>query len=144
MGQDDQIERACERLMYRYCQLMDHGKAVEAAELFSDDAECTILPGNTMRGRAAIAEGFAARQALTGRMSKHVCSTPLIDVIDEDNARGTVYLTLYRHDGEPGRSTSPLSGPVLVGEYRDQYTRTDEGWRIKKRALRIDFILEEP
>ena len=75
-------------------------------------------------GRAGIERYFAAREAQAERMSRHVCNNSLIDVIDENNATGVTYLTLYRHDGEPGRASSPTQAPEMVGEYRDTFART--------------------
>ncbi len=40
-----------------------------------------------------VRKGFARRQANVARMSRHVCNNLLLEVIDEDHAEGTVYLT---------------------------------------------------
>ena len=129
------IERECERLIYAYCHLIDHGEAARVADLFAEDG-VWASPEATRTGRAAVAKAFQARQANTARMSRHVCSTPLIDVIDDDDASAVTYLTLYRHDGEPGRQISPLDGlPEFVGEYHDLFTRTPDGWRFKSRTF---------
>jgi len=133
-----EIERPCERLVARYCHFVDHGEAARVAELFADDG-VWASPENTMSGRAAILAGFQRRQALGGRMSRHVCCNLLLDVEDADHASGIVYLTLYRHDGEPGRGVSPLAGPSLVGEYRDAFVRTADGWRFARREIVISF-----
>ncbi len=57
--------------------------------------------------------------------------------------RDSVYLTLYRHDGKEGRRLSPLEGPAMVGEYRDHFLRTPEGWRISRREIEVSFLREE-
>jgi hypothetical protein len=133
-----QIEQACLRLVTEYCHLVDHGEAARIADLFTDD-------GVWMKteGRAALQQFFQSRQDDIGRMSRHVCDNTLIDVLDADRARGVTYLTLYRHDGEPGRHVSPLVGPVLLGEYRDTFVRTPDGWRFERRDLIIDFMRTE-
>ncbi len=133
------IERDCQRLVTEYCHLVDHGEAAQIAELFSEDGVWKS-PEVTMNGQAEVKRGFAARQANAKRMSRHVCNNFLLDVIDEDHAEGTVYLTLYRHDGEPGRRTSPLEGPRMVGEYRDRFVRTSEGWRFAHREIEVSFF----
>jgi len=133
------IERECERLVTNYCHHVDHGEAEKIADLFSDDG-IWRSPGVEMNGVDEVRKGFAARQANVGRMSRHVCNNLLINVIDEDNATGTVYLTLYRHDGEAQRRTSPLDGPELVGEYRDRFVRTDTGWRFAERDTSVSFL----
>jgi len=73
-------------------------------------------------------------------VSRHVCNNLVVDSIDERTAMGTVYLTLYNHDGEKERSTSPLEGPVAVGEYRDRFVLTDQGWRFAERDTRQSFV----
>ena len=133
------IERECERLIYSYCHVIDHGEATRVAELFTPDG-VWASPEVTRDGRDAIAAAFKARQANTARMSRHVCSTPLIEVVDDANAHGVTYLTLYRHDGEPGRRVSPLAGlPEVVGEYHDVFARTADGWRFRRREFVTAF-----
>jgi hypothetical protein len=135
------IERECERLVTAYCHYVDHGEAGRVAELFTEDG---LWTGGrvTMKGREELAAGFGRRQADSNRMSRHVCQNFLCDVIDEDHATGVVYLTLYRHDGDPARKISPLMGAELVGEYRDTFLRTKKGWRIAERRIVVSFVRE--
>lgn len=133
------IERDCERLVTAYCHFIDHGEAERVADLFSEEG-CWISAEATLEGREGIRKAMAARQANAGRMSRHVCNNLRLDIHDENSASGTVYLTLYRHDGKSGRSLAPLEGPAMVGEYRDRFVRTPEGWRISNREIVIDFL----
>jgi ketosteroid isomerase-like protein len=133
------IERECERLVYSYCHVIDHGEAARVADMFTEDG-AWLAPGVNREGKAAVAKGFQARQDNVARMSRHVCSTPVIDVIDADTARGVTYIILFRHDGEPGRKVSPLEGlPEIVGEYHDVFARTADGWRFKRREFVTAF-----
>lgn len=132
-------ERDCERLIYAYCHLIDHGEAAKVADLFAEDGHW-ISPEVTHSGQSEVATAFAARQANASRMSRHVCSTPLVEVDDANNATAVTYLQLYRHDGEPGRRISPLDGlPEFVGEYHDSFTRTPDGWRFQTRRFIAAF-----
>lgn len=133
------IENACQRLVTAYCHHVDHGEAARIADLFSDDG-VWFGGGARMEGRAALEKGFQARQDQAERMSRHVCQNFLCTVIDEDNAEGVVYLTLYRHDGDPERKFSPLEGPELIGEYRDKFVRTHQGWRMSSREIVVSFM----
>lgn len=144
MDQTDKllIERECERLVTAYCHYVDHGEAERIAELFSEDG-IWASSEVTLDGREAIGKAMAARQANLARMSRHVCNNFLLEIIDADHAEGTVYLTLYRHDGKEGRALSPLEGPAMVGEYRDRFVRTEEGWRISRREIEVDFLRRE-
>ncbi len=143
---DDQerllIERACERIVTLYCHYVDHGEAGRIADLFSKDGVWRS-PEITMDGIDEVRAGFARRQANRARMSRHVCNNCVIDVIDEDHAEGLVYLTLYRHDGKEGRRLSPLEGPQLVGEYRDKFVRTPDGWRFAEREIGVSFLRQD-
>lgn len=132
------IERACERLVTEYCHFVDHGEAAKIAGQFTENG-VWANPANTLSGREAIAKSFQRRQDNTVRISRHVCSNLLINVVDESNATGVVYLTLYRHDGEAGRRASPSDVPDVVGEYRDTFVRTAEGWRFKRREVHVSF-----
>ncbi len=136
------IERSCERLMVEYCHLVDHGEAARIADLFTDDGVWTSSEG-TSSGRDDLRKGFQARQDMAERMSRHVCTNALVDVLDRDTAHGVVYLTLYRHDGAPGRATSPTKPPAKIGEYRDEFKRTAAGWRFHRRELIVSFIGQE-
>ena len=136
------IERACERLVTEYCHFVDHGEAAKIAGLFADDG-IFASPRAVKTGRVDIADWFMRREGNVARMSRHVCCNQLIDVIDENNATGVVYLTLYRHDGEVGRPLSPSDVPDIVGEYRDQFVRTGEGWRFKRRDIGVSFVKQK-
>ena len=132
-----------QKLKHTYWHYNDTGlRGDDIADLFTEDGVWTS-PELTMDGREEIEKGMGQRQANTARMSRHVCNNLLVDVIDEDHAEGTVYLTLYRHDGEPGRQTSPLPGAVMVGEYRDRFVRTPDGWRIAHREIGVSFLRRE-
>lgn len=133
------IERECERLVTRYCHLVDHGQAAQVAELFTEDG-AWASPEATVTGREQIRASFQRRQDAAARMSRHVCGNLLIDVEDADHASGVVYLTLYRHDGDPARRISPSAAPSVVGEYRDRFRRTPDGWRIARREVEVSFL----
>jgi hypothetical protein len=137
------IERACERLVTEYCHFIDHGEAAKIPTLFAEDG--VWASGKIVRnGRAEIAAGFGRRQDNAGRISRHVCCNQLVDVIDENSATGVVYVTLFRNDGEVGRRLAPSDVPDLVGEYRDQFVRTAEGWRFKRRDVGVSFAKVQP
>ena len=134
-----QIERECERLVSRDCHFVDHGEAERIADRFAKEG-VWVSPQVTMEGIDQVRAGFRRRQENRGRISRHVCNNCVIDVIDQDHAEGCVYLTLYRHDGEEGRGMAPLEGPQIVGEYRDRFVRTPDGWRFARREIEVSFL----
>jgi ketosteroid isomerase-like protein len=133
------IERACARLIADYCHLVDNGQAARVADHFTDDG--VWLSGEeNLKGQAAIRSRFEQRQAMTERMSRHVCTNLKVDVLDAEHAEAVTYLILFRHDGDPGRRFSPTAAPEMIGEYRDRFARTADGWRFQRRELVVSFL----
>jgi hypothetical protein len=133
-----EIERECERLMVQYCHFVDHDEAAKIAGLFIEDGVWKSVDV-TMEGRARILQGFQKRQDNKRRMSRHVCNNVLIDVISETEAVGVVYINLYFHDGEEGRPHSTTDCLQKLGEYRDQFVKTDQGWLFARREIFVNF-----
>ena len=50
----------------------------------------------------------------------------------EDRATGVSYVTIY--NAPPG--VTEVEGFLLIGEYHDEFVRTEEGWKIQTRELR--------
>ena len=55
-------ERECERLVYRYCHLIDHGEAAKVSDLFTDDG-VWASPEVTRDGKDKIANWRALSSA---------------------------------------------------------------------------------
>jgi len=136
------IERRCERLVFDYAAFVDFGEASRIADLFALDGVWEG-EGIRMEGRDAIRNGFSRRQGVTRRVSRHVCTNVRIDVLGDDEARGVSYLINYRFDrreGDDPALPAPAGHPKFVGEYRDRFVRTPEGWRFAHRDCRLAFI----
>mgnify|MGYP001821932863 CR=1 FL=1 len=87
------IEHECERLVKRYCHLIDRGEAGRVPELFTDDG-VWASPGTRKVGRDELSAGMYHREARRDLRSGLVCSSFVCVVIDEDRATGVVYLSL--------------------------------------------------
>lgn len=133
------IERECERLVVAYTHHVDFGEAGRVAELFTPDG---VWESSDLRleGQEQIRERFSRRQDSSKRVSRHVCSNLAVQPVNESQAEGVVYLTLYRDDGDPDQLPRPLAGPYLVGHYRDRFVRTNAGWRFAFRRVDVAFI----
>ena len=140
MNREDRyaIERECERLIAQYCHYVDHGEAARIADLFSEDGRWWNVAAS-WDGQQAIREGFQRRQDNAGRMSRHVCTNVLVDVISDTEATAVTYMSLYFHDGEPGRDSSPTDCLQKLGEYRDRFVKTEDGWRFARREMTANF-----
>ena len=133
-------ERACEKLISEYCHLVDFGNASAIAQLFILEGRWSG-PGVDMVGQSEIEAGFSARQAVTRRQSRHLCTNVSIDV-EGDEARGLCYLLNFRHDSQSGTAETPAPAglPKYVGEYHDRFVRTDQGWRFASRRFDLAFL----
>jgi hypothetical protein len=137
---DDQINAIfseCEALSIAYARAVDFRDYDYFVTLFTEDG--VLDTGRPLEGRAAIAEALTRRP--DELRSRHVISNVFIDVLNEREARGISYLTLYRHIGSESLKGEPIpfDGPAGVGHYEDRFERTDEGWKFKRRKLHFAF-----
>lgn len=130
------IERVCSRLVLRSIRAFDERDWDGYARLFTPDGVFIRAtdPQAPLVGRAAIRAALAARPRT--RLTRHLCTNIEIEVRDRDHAEGRCYLLLYGGDSSHPHSPEgrPAEPEQRVGEYRDQYVRTREGWLIGQRA----------
>ncbi len=130
-----ETRQAIEALIHEHAWLIDHGAANRVPTLFTGDARLIGL-GSDRIGRDAITAWALARAAMSDRTSRHVQTNIRIEPGSGGTMRGTVVLTVYRHDG-PGLGSS---APLLIGEYEDIYAQGADGaWRIAERRLTVLF-----
>ena len=127
-GVQDEIAAAAaivqiQQLPVRYAYGVDSRDLDLVAELYTPDIEC----GHWGRGRDALRQMYRENDASMG-LSIHRVSNHMVDLIDEDNATGVVYLTAEHqmHDGTWAR---------LAGAYLDTYVRLDGRWHFSSRKL---------
>ena len=123
-------ERAIQRLMVRYCHLVDDGAFDQIPQLWADDAEL-VLRGETTTGPAAIAAVIGGLQT-PERRGLHVGANAIIDV-EGDTARAVSDFVFMRREGTPD--------PIVkfVGRYADEFVRTRDGWRFRRREIHFRF-----
>jgi 3-phenylpropionate/cinnamic acid dioxygenase small subunit len=119
-------ERAIQRLMARYCHLVDDGAFDELPQLWAHDAELA-LRGDTATGPAAIVAMIAGLQT-PERRGLHMGANAIIDV-EGDTARATSDFVFMRREGGP----DPLV--KFIGRYLDRFVRTPQGWRFARREI---------
>lgn len=138
-------QRACEALIYEYCQRVDFGNAGQIADLFTEDGQWhgTDL---SLDGREQIREWFVGREGVTRRVSRHVCTNVAVRILSEDEAESVCYMINYRHDRRDGDTSLPVPAevPKYVGELRDRFRRTSEGWRFTRRQVDVAFVRRRP
>ncbi|HWF75020.1 MAG TPA: nuclear transport factor 2 family protein [Solirubrobacteraceae bacterium] len=116
-------------LVTEYAWLLDHRRWHDVAGLCTEDAVLTIR-GREIRGHAGLAEWAEHRAANKARRTQHQMTLMRLEPVSPDLVHGTAALVL--HVAKAGRGGTYVD---LVAEYRDEYVRTDAGWRFRRRHL---------
>jgi len=123
-------ERAIERLLVRYCRLVDDGRTAEVPELFVPDGRLDLM-GRVAVGREAIAEVFAAGASPFDRPStSHMLSNIEID-LDGAAARCVSDLAVV------SRQADGTFSITLAARYHDELRRSD-AWRFTTRRVVVN------
>lgn len=130
-------ERACEKIITRYTHLADFGPGAEMVELFTDDAVWESGEGR-YEGRDELLAFFGRDRGHT--KSRHVSSNIAVTITGDDEAEAFSYFTLYRYAEEKPRVPDLDDQPVILGEYRDVFRRTADGWRLADRRADVGFV----
>ncbi|MBC7482220.1 MAG: nuclear transport factor 2 family protein [Rhizobacter sp.] len=125
-------EAACTRLCIDFANHLDARRYEAVLDLFTEDGSLDRM-GTVFAGRTAI-EGFlAARPA--GMTTRHLCTNVRVSFDTEGGATGSCYVLFFQ--GSADVVVPVMAGPPSVVEYHDRYTRTDLGWRIQERRIRL-------
>jgi hypothetical protein len=123
----------------RYVIHVDRRQYEELCGLFSDDCIWTRPEMAPMVGPAqALAflrevETERAKANPHGMLQRHLVTSALIDVQDENTAEGTWYGIVFEDDKWNGQLPAPMpSTPYLVVEYQTSFRRDIDGWRITR------------
>jgi 3-phenylpropionate/cinnamic acid dioxygenase small subunit len=121
---------AIDALVTEYAWLLDHRRFDDVLELFTDDAELRIR-GQKIHGAAGLQQWLEQRASNQHqRSSQHQMSLLRLERVEDGLIRGTAGLVLH-----VAKSGSTGTYVDLVGEYQDEYARTDSGWRFRRRVL---------
>lgn len=124
---------AIEELVTEYAWLLDHRRWDDVATLFTDDA-WLFIRGREIVGQDGLAEWAEYRAQKKSRRTQHQMTLLRLEHVEPDLVTGTAALVL--HVAKTGGSGTYVD---LVGEYEDEYARTPDGWRFRRRRLvRID------
>lgn len=122
-------EAACAALTVAFAYYADRRMYREVADLFSQDGKFK-RPGLEVQGRTDLFDTMALRPA--GIEARHFCAAPMFLSVSEAAIEAVTYFTMYV--AEAVETGLPVLGPpAVVGEYRDTFVRTGEGWRIGSR-----------
>ena len=138
------IESECRQLALRFIALNDQQNWAGMCALLTEDASFArpTDPDNPIIGRAEIQAAFEARPA--GKTTRHICTNMIITVHSPSKASGTMYALLYTGaDDARGDLGIIADDRQLLGEFYDDYVRTEQGWCIANRSGRIIYSTED-
>lgn len=129
-------ELACARLLLRTGAFSDRHNIDGFLSLFAEDGVIDRI-GQPFVGHDAIRAFMEGRPR--DRVTRHLLSPPVIEVVGPNDATGKSYFSLYDGIEEPDGGVLPLKAPVLVGEYDQVYRRNDGEWRIALHKVSVVF-----
>jgi uncharacterized protein (TIGR02246 family) len=138
------LDRAVLRnLVESYASFCDAGDPERIAGLFTEDAELIVAlnpgadPTAVRHGRTEIAAAMASLSRYWSTM--HVIANVNAE-IDGDTARGLVGCVAHHIEGPEGERRDR----VLNIRYVDEYAKTDDTWRFKRREVRVVAVEKRP
>jgi hypothetical protein len=135
---DFSIERACERLVLDFAYFSDRGEYDALARLFTPFGTIIRPAGDALTGRDTIRDAYKSRPA--GRITRHVCANIRITVESAERAHGVTYAVVYSANAmrPPEAHFGIKADPrQLIGEFEDDFVKTEEGWRFALRQARF-------
>jgi hypothetical protein len=124
-----EIEAACTRLVYAFARTNDYWDHEALADLFVEDCIFArpLDPDHPYHGKAAVHAIFRDRKP---RLTRHVMTNIIIDVLSDTQAKGSCYVTMVS-SAEP---KGPQAGEgIFFGGFDDEFVNTADGWKFKSR-----------
>ncbi len=122
-------------VIHAYCRNVDLVRADEVAALFTDDCVVDYGPGlgAPTHGAATLGERLGAGLPRFAATSHHVSNIEVWFDESGDSARTITYLyAWHRYPGFPD-----VPDAHLWSQYHDRFVRTDAGWKIAERTLKV-------
>jgi len=118
---------ACRATLIEFLSAIDHGRATDALDLFTDDASFAAR-GQQLQGRPAIAGFLQERQAEASRHTVHVLSNEIVRSATADRLELTA--TLLLHEREPDGNYAIHRALNTTQSFHRHHDR----WRIHTRS----------
>ncbi len=138
----DQLE--IRQLAADYARGVDVPDGKRVADLFTTDGVLRICH----RGKAEPVAERVGRDAIASAMNgltryektMHVVANQYIDLAG-DSATGETYCLAHHIRDVEGKGAMDY---VMAIRYLDEYSRTDEGWKVAVRELQVEFTEDRP
>lgn len=126
-------EADIQRVLFDYAFHLDGNRPDELIKNFVEDLHVSYGGEHGAKGKAAYLETLANDKTGVGAFfagTSHHVSNVVIDFVDEDsaNVRSVLY-AWHKYNRE-------RADGIVMGQYHDQFVRTPEGWKIKRRELK--------
>jgi hypothetical protein len=135
MTQIDEIvaERDCTKLIHNYFEMVNPLDTEGVLALFSETAVVERTGSRPMRleGKGAIRQYLTTPQL---QAKAYLAQNIIIDVLDDDNARGSCLAVVVSAQERPD-SSLPSGKLHLILRYLDQFHKTEDGWRFSCRTV---------
>tara|TARA_B100000686_G_scaffold300686_1_gene335394 strand:- start:186 stop:638 length:453 start_codon:yes stop_codon:yes gene_type:complete len=128
-----EIKDECQSLSLRFGRLQDQRRYEELPSLMTSDGTYTRLGE-----KLSIADFIEWVQTMPPNKTRHFVTNTDFSRITAGSAAGITYYSLYLHSGD-SEIPYPLDGPFVIGEYHEEFSKTDQGWKIKSREAKIIF-----
>lgn len=123
----------CTQTLIKFYWCLDEKRYDELAGLFTANG-VWVRRKQELVGPAAIVAAMSERE---GWRTAHVVSNISIQVVDEQTAETSQYVTLYRHEGSPEeKGPAPLSAPRAILHHRDKLVRVGGEWKFARKTSR--------
>lgn len=131
-------ERACERLVNDYANLLDAYDYEGFLQLWSEDAVLDML-GTEHRGLNGLRAWLEGRERRM--ICRHLVTNTVTRVIDRDRAEGACYTIAFRARNAEGAGPGPVGDPTFVVSYRNHFIRHPQrGWLFSRREVIADLV----
>jgi uncharacterized protein (TIGR02246 family) len=125
-----EIEQACTALSHAFAYHLDRKEYEALANLFAPDG-VFVRMGARLEGRKQINAVMSERPP--EQFTRHISTNFHFTRVDADTAEAVVYNISYFGFPESALPLDYLSEQVMLLDFIDIYTRTDEGWRFLER-----------
>jgi ketosteroid isomerase-like protein len=122
---------AVEGVLLDYCQFVDALDIEAVANLFTEDCEMDLGLGRVWHARREVFENMSGRLEQDYTHTSHHLSNIRVVFESRDRATASSYVFAWHRQASDGRERK------LFGRYFDDLVRTDEGWKIRRRRLRM-------
>ncbi|MGE4429715.1 MAG: nuclear transport factor 2 family protein [Sphingobium sp.] len=134
-GVDSQTWCEISNLIAEHIWRIDHGRIMEALELYSSDPRLEFMPpaprAGAYEGRAAVEEWFGERMKNAHVTCRHVLSNLRMTALENGQVSATHLLVMFR-DGLEGRATTD---PAFIADAEEKYIREADGWKLAERII---------